>query len=128
MLFVIAGVLGILLGIFVHFTIPAVLSAYVGVAILAGLDSIFGGFVAIINKKFSNKIFATGLLGNAILAVFLVYIGNLIGLDLTLAAIVAFGVRIFGNLATMRRFALDVLEKKWQKNKSLKLEQKETNT
>jgi len=115
MLLIIAGVLGILLGIFVNFTIPVGISAYVGVAILAGLDSIFGGFAAIINKKFSNKIFATGLFGNAVLAVFLVYIGKLIGLDLTLAAVVAFGVRIFGNLATIRRFVLDVVEKKLNK-------------
>jgi len=123
MLLIIAGVLGVLLGIFVNFTIPATLSAYVGVAILAGLDSIFGGFVAIINKKFSNKIFATGLFGNAVLAVFLVYIGKLIGLDLTLAAVVAFGVRIFGNLAIIRRFVVAMAEKKLGKQRTMNNEQ-----
>ena len=115
MIYIIAGLLGMLLGIFVDYTIPAVYSAYVGVAILAGLDTIFGGFVAILDKKFNMKIFVSGLFGNGILAVVLVLIGKLIGIDLTLAAVVVFGTRIFGNLATLRRFGLGKAEDVYKK-------------
>jgi small basic protein len=110
MIYILAGLIGILLGVYVDYTIPAVYSAYVGVAILAGLDTIFGGFVAILDKKFNMKIFVSGLFGNGILAVVLVLIGKLIGIDLTIAAVVVFGTRIFSNLATLRRFGLGKAE------------------
>ena len=115
MIYIIAGLFGILLGAFSPYTIPAVYSAYVGVAILAGLDTIFGGFVAILDKKFNMKIFVSGLFGNGILAVVLVLIGKLIGIDLTIAAVVVFGTRIFGNLATLRRFGLGKAEDVYKK-------------
>jgi len=117
MIYILAGLLGILLGVFVDYTIPAVYSAYVGVAILAGLDSIFGGIVAITNKKFDMKIFVSGLFGNGVLAVVLVLIGKLIGIDLTLAAVVVFGTRIFGNLAMLRRFGLGKAEDIYKKKR-----------
>jgi len=110
MLYVLAGIIGVLCGVFFHWTIPAAYSAYMGVAILAGLDSVFGGFAAILNKKFNMKIFLTGLVGNGLMAAGLVYIGKLINVDLTIAAVVVFGTRIFNNLATLRRFGVSKME------------------
>jgi small basic protein len=45
----------------------------------------------------------TGLLANALLAGLLTFIGDRLGVELYLAAIVAFGVRLFDNLARIRR-------------------------
>ena len=41
-------------------------SNYLAIAIIAALDSVFGGIVATIKKNFDLKIFLTGFFGNAI--------------------------------------------------------------
>ncbi|HEV2036226.1 MAG TPA: small basic family protein [Candidatus Dormibacteraeota bacterium] len=48
----------------------------------------------------------SGLLTNMTLAAGLVYFGDKLGVDLSIAAIVAFGVRIFNNLGAIRRHYL----------------------
>jgi small basic protein len=103
MRFIIATIFGILLGIFLPYTFSAVFASYVAVGILAGLDSVFGAFVAILKHKFDMKIFITGFFGNALMAILLTYIGRLIGLDIYIAAIVVFGGRLFANFAYLRR-------------------------
>ncbi|MDR1101255.1 MAG: small basic family protein [Clostridiales bacterium] len=110
MIQVIALLIGIAAGIWLPYNISSANSPYVAVAILAGLDSIFGGFVASMNHRFKLKIFVTGLFCNAVLAAGLAYIGKLIGVDLFLAAIVAFGTRLFQNFAILRRMGLEKLE------------------
>ena len=107
MLFVIAVVLGIVLGLVVPYNLTSDTLPYVAVAIIAALDSIFGGIVANYNKRFSNYVFMTGLVSNAVLAVALTYVGNMLGINLSFAAIVVFGVRIFNNLANIRRATID---------------------
>lgn len=107
MLFVIAVVLGIVLGIILPYNLTSDTLPYVAVAIIAALDSIFGGIVANYNKRFSNYVFMTGLISNAVLAVALTYVGNILGINLSFAAIVVFGVRIFNNLANIRRATID---------------------
>lgn len=107
MLFVIAVVLGIILGLVMPYNLTSDTLPYVAVAIIAALDSIFGGIVANSNKRFSNYVFMTGLISNAVLAVVLTYVGNILGINLSFAAIVVFGVRIFNNLANIRRATID---------------------
>jgi len=107
MLFVIAVVLGIVLGLIVPYNLTSHTLPYVAVAIIAALDSIFGGIVANFNRRFSNFVFMTGLISNAFLAVILTYVGNILGINLSFAAIVVFGVRIFNNLANIRRVTID---------------------
>lgn len=107
MLFVIAVVLGIVLGLIMPYNLTSNTLPYVAVAIIAALDSIFGGIVANFNKRFSNFVFMTGLISNAVLAVIFTYVGNIIGINLSFAAIVVFGVRIFNNLANIRRATID---------------------
>lgn len=97
---------GILAALFVPWTIPDAYSTYVAVAILAGLDSVFGGIAAAINNNFRMNIFISGFFGNAILAAVLTYIGNMLGIDLYFAAIIVFGTRLFQNFAIIRRFLL----------------------
>ncbi len=137
MIFVIAVLTGILLGIFIPYNLSADTLPYVAVAIIAALDSVFGGVVANLNKKFNMNVFLMGLVSNAILAIFLTYIGNLLGISLNFAVIIVFGVRMFNNLTIIRRLAFDVYFEKRVKLKrnekvlSLKeyaesLEEKET--
>lgn len=107
MLFVIAVILGVALGLIVPYNLTSDTLPYVAVAIIAALDSIFGGIVANYSRRFSIYVFMTGLISNAVLAVVLTYFGNIVGLNLSFAAIVVFGVRIFNNLANIRRSTID---------------------
>jgi small basic protein len=72
-------------------------------AILAALDSVLGALRAELDGEFDNKIFLTGFFSNIVLAGGLTYLGDRLGVELYIAAIVAFGVRMFNNLAIIRR-------------------------
>jgi len=95
--------IGVLIGIYLPITYSASYSLYVSVAILACLDSVFGGIRAALEKKFNTEIFISGFFGNAILAAFLAYVGDRLGVPLYYAAIFAFGGRLFQNFAIIRR-------------------------
>ena len=103
---VICAAIGVALGVLLPVTIPVAYSRYTAVALLAGLDSIFGAFKAYIARTFEPRVFLTGLVSNMALAGGLTYVGDKLGVDLSIAAIVAFGVRIFNNLASIRRHYL----------------------
>ncbi|MFZ5596349.1 MAG: small basic family protein [Bacillota bacterium] len=96
-------VIGIVLGLNLPLTIPQEYAKYMSVAALAALDSVFGGIRAALEDHYDNKIFITGFFSNALLAAGLAFIGERLGIDLYLAAVVAFGVRLFQNLAIIRR-------------------------
>ncbi|MDD4688254.1 MAG: small basic family protein [Eubacteriales bacterium] len=107
MLIIVVGVLlGILLGLFMPFFIPQVATPYVAVALLAGLDSVFGGIAAHINLNFKTNVFVTGFFGNAFIAVIFVWAGRLLGFDLLIPCAVVLAIRIFRNFAIMRRHLL----------------------
>jgi small basic protein len=100
-------VAGIFIGLIYPGYIPQNMTSYVAVGILAALDSVFGSINANCKGKFSLGIFASGFFVNTLVAVFLTYVGNLLQIDLYLAAVVVFGTRIFQNLAEIRRFILN---------------------
>ncbi len=103
-------------------------SSYLAIAVVAALDSVFGGITSVINKKFDLKIFITGFFGNAILAILLTILGQKLNVDIYLAAIVVFVGRMFVNLAIIRRYYVDkwskILEKRNEKTKSIETEGK----
>jgi small basic protein len=103
---VVCAALGMALGLLSPVTIPITYARYTAVALLAGLDSIFGAFKAYIAGTFEPRVFLSGLVTNMALAGGLTYVGDKLGVDLSIAAIVAFGVRIFNNLASIRRHYL----------------------
>lgn len=109
---IIGLIVGILIGTFIPYSIPFQYSNYVAVAILAALDSVFGGIAATLQGKFDMKIFLSGFFGNALLAAGLAYIGDKLGIQIHLAAIFAFGNRLFLNFAIIRRFLLNKLSNK----------------
>lgn len=111
-------IIGTMFALFVPFNIPAEITRYAAVAILAGFDSIFGGLVAYFNNNFKLNIFMSGFFGNAILAAIITYIGKLLNVDLSIAAIVVFGTRLFQNFAILRRF---LISKYFEKNNTKKI-------
>lgn len=100
---IIGLLLGIALGLFSGIIIPLQFSTYTAVAILAALDTVFGGIRSGIEKNFDMEIFITGFFTNALLAAALTYLGDRLGLPIYYAAIFAFGVRLFNNFAIIRR-------------------------
>ena len=97
---------GLALGAVFPFTIPVAYSKFLSVALLASLDSVFGGFRAAMEDNFDNTVFISGFFVNAMLAAFLVFIGDHLGIDLYYVALLAFGMRVFQNLAIVRRYFL----------------------
>jgi len=97
---------GALIGLKIPLILPLLYAKSMSVAALAALDSVFGGIRAAQENHFDNKIFLTGFFSNALLAAGLAFAGDRLGIDLYLAAVVAFGVRLFQNLAIIRRHLL----------------------
>lgn len=95
--------IGIALGLLVKVPVPSWLARYLGIALLAALDSSIGGLRASMEKTFNDRLFLGGFISNTVLAALIVYIGDNLGIELYLAAVVAFGVRLFQNLAIIRR-------------------------
>ena len=93
--------------------IPYTYSGYLAIAIIAALDSVFGGITSVLNKNFDMKIFLSGFFGNAILSMGLTYLGQKLNVDIYLAAIVVFVGRMFTNLSIIRRYYLE----KWTSKK-----------
>ncbi|HOV79776.1 MAG TPA: small basic family protein [Bacillota bacterium] len=104
------AILGLGIGIVIGFNVPLLLphayAKYMSVAALAALDSVFGGIRAAMEDHFDNTIFISGFFSNTLLAAGLAFFGERLGIDLYLAAVVAFGVRLFQNLAIIRRHLL----------------------
>ena len=124
---VLAIVLGCLIGALIGVNMPMIsytYSGYLAIAIIAALDSVFGGIASTLKKNFDLKIFVTGFFGNAILSILLTYLGQKLNVDIYLAAIVVFVGRMFHNLAIIRRFYID----KWSKNKAKSDEKEEEKT
>ena len=126
----IAILIGCILGAILGLNAPMIsytYSSYLAIAIIAALDSVFGGITSVIKKNFDLKIFITGFFGNAILSILLTILGEKLNVDIYLAAIVVFVGRMFTNLAIIRRYYVD----KWSdKLKQLKQseEKKDENT
>lgn len=99
-------ILGIAFGLLSDIQIPQIYSNYLSIAILAALDSLFGGIRASLQQVYDDKIFVSGFFFNIALAIGLAFLGVHLGLDLYLAAIFAFGVRLFQNIAIIRRMLL----------------------
>lgn len=103
---IIGCVIGAIIGINAP-TISYTYSSYLAIAIVAALDSVFGGISSVINKKFDIKIFISGFFGNAILAILLTILGQKLNVDIYLAAIVVFVWRMFSNLGIIRRYYVE---------------------
>ena len=104
MLLPLAGLLlGVLLGLVLNVNVGFELSRSSALAILAARDSVLGAVRAELDGVYDNRIFISGFVTNAVVAVILTFIGDRLGLDLYLVALITFGLRIFNNVALIRR-------------------------
>ncbi|HHW62082.1 MAG TPA: small basic family protein [Syntrophomonadaceae bacterium] len=99
-------IIGLIIGFQVPILLPAVYVKYTAIGVLAALDSVFGGIRAYMEDAFDNVIFISGFITNTLLAAGLAYLGDRLGLELYLAAVVVFGARLFQNLGIIRRYLL----------------------
>ncbi len=104
---IIGLLIGILLGFLTDIHIPDEYANYLSIAVLASLDTLFGGIRAYLQNLYDNRVFVSGFFFNILLAASLAFLGVHLGVDLYLAAVFAFGVRLFQNIAVIRRILLN---------------------
>lgn len=119
MLFI-AILMGCVLGAIVGINAPIIsysYSSYLAIAIIAALDSVFGGIAGTLKGEFNFKVFISGFFCNSILSMLLTYLGNKLNVDIYLAAIVVFVGRMFINLTIIRKYYIDKWSKKYEEYK-----------
>lgn len=120
---VIAILIGCILGAIIGMNGPVIsytYSGYLAIAIVAALDSVFGGITSVVKGNFDLKIFISGFFGNAVLSMLLTWLGVKLNVDIYLAAIVVFVGRMFTNFAIIRRYYIDKWSEKVKEAKSRK--------
>jgi small basic protein len=98
-------VIGIVAGLLLHPTVPLWLQPYLPIAVVAALDAVFGGVRAILDGIFDDKVFVVSFLSNVVVAGLIVYLGDQLGVgsQLSTGVVVVLGIRIFSNVAAIRR-------------------------
>lgn len=96
---------GVLLGVVLDPTVPMALQPYLPIAVVAALDAVFGGIRAKLDGIFDDKQFVVSFISNVLVAGVIVYLGDQLGVggQLSTGVVVVLGVRIFGNVAAIRR-------------------------
>ncbi len=119
-----ALVLGLAMGTVIPLSLPLAYGHYLSIAVLAALDTAFGGIRAYLEDRFDVGVFVTGFVSNTLLAGFFTFLGDRLGVELYYAALFALGVRVFNNLGVIRR---DLMQD-WKKRGGHKFspEQRET--
>jgi small basic protein len=98
-------VIGVLVGLVVQPTVPVELQPYLPIAVVAALDALFGGLRALLDGIFDDRVFLTSFMSNVLVAAFIVFLGDQLGVgtQLSTAVVVVLGIRIFSNAASIRR-------------------------
>jgi small basic protein len=102
---VLALIVGVVLGLVLEPEVPIWLLPYLPIAVVAALDTVFGGIRAKLDGIFDDKQFVISFISNVLVAALIVYLGDQLGVGslLSIGVVVVFGVRIFGNVAAIRR-------------------------
>ena len=97
--------LGIVLGLILRPDVPLALDPYLPIAVVAALDAVFGGLRAYLDGIFDDKVFVISFVSNVLIASGIVYLGDQLGVggQLSTGVIVVLGIRIFSNVAAIRR-------------------------
>lgn len=119
---IIGGILGAILGMNAPI-ISYTYSTYLAIAVIAALDSVFGGISSVLKKNFDLKIFLSGFFVNSILSILLTVLGQKLNVDIYLAAIFVFISRMFNNLTIIRRYYVEKWSEKIEKLKQIKVEE-----
>lgn len=96
---------GLAVGLFLDPSVPAWLQPYLPIAVIAALDAVFGAIRAILDGIFNDKVFVVSFLSNVVVAALIVFLGDQLGVgsQLSTGVVVVLGVRIFSNVASIRR-------------------------
>jgi small basic protein len=96
---------GVLLGLFLKPDVPIWLEPYLPIAVVAALDAVFGALRAYLDGIFDDKVFVVSFVSNVLIAGLIVYLGDQLGVggQLSTGVIVVLGIRIFSNVAAIRR-------------------------
>nr|WP_202889898.1 small basic family protein [Actinopolymorpha rutila] len=86
-------------------SVPLPLQPYLPIAVVAALDAVFGGLRALIDGIFDDRVFVVSFIGNVLVAAVMVYLGDQLGVgaQLSTGVVVVLGIRIFSNMAAIRR-------------------------
>ena len=96
---------GIVLGLILQPEVPVWMQPYLPIAVIAALDAVFGAVRAALDGIFNDKVFVVSFLSNVLVAAFIVFLGDQLGVgsQLSTGVVVVLGVRIFSNVASIRR-------------------------
>lgn len=98
-------VIGVGLGLLVQPEVPATLQPYLPIAIIAALDAVVGAVRALGERRFDDRVFVVSFISNVLIAAFIVFLGDQLGVgsQLSTGVVVVLGIRIFANAAAIRR-------------------------
>nr|WP_306238720.1 MULTISPECIES: small basic family protein [unclassified Ornithinimicrobium] len=93
------------MGLVLSPTVPLWLEPYLPIAVIAAMDAVFGGVRAALEAAFNDKVFVVSVLSNVLVAALIVLLGNQLGVgsQLSTGVVVVLGLRIFSNVAAIRR-------------------------
>jgi small basic protein len=102
---VIGLLIGLTVGLVLDPTVPVWIQPYLPIAVIAAMDAVFGAVRAVLDGIFNDKVFVVSFLSNVIVAAFIVFLGDQLGVgsQLSTGVVVVLGVRIFSNVASIRR-------------------------
>ena len=105
MIAIIGLVVGVVLGLVLTPDVPLAMQPYLPIAVVAALDAVFGAFRAFLDGIFDDKVFVVSFLSNVVIAASIVFLGDKLGVgaQLSTGVIVVLGIRIFTNVAMIRR-------------------------
>ena len=99
---------GIVLGLLLQPTVPVWLQPYLPIAVVAALDAVFGAFRSVLDGLFNDRIFVISFLSNVLVAAVIVFLGDQLGVgsQMSTGVVVVLTMRIFANVAAIRRHLL----------------------
>ena len=106
MIAIIGLVVGVVLGLVPHPRRAArSIEPYLPIAVVAALDAVFGAFRAFLDGIFDDKVFVVSFISNVLIAAMIVFLGDKLGVgaQLSTGVVVVLGIRIFSNVAAIRR-------------------------
>ncbi len=98
-------VAGLVIGLLLHPDVPLWLQPYLPIAVVAALDAVFGAVRAVLDGIFNDRVFVVSFLSNVVVAALIVFVGDQLGVgsQLSTGVVVVLGLRIFSNMAAIRR-------------------------
>jgi small basic protein len=102
---VVGLVIGVVLGVVLQPTVPLWMQPYLPIAVVAALDAVFGATRALLDDVFDDRVFVISFLSNVVVASLLVFLGDQLGVgaQISTGVVVVLAMRIFANVAAIRR-------------------------